>query len=87
MKKFFLAAIAVGALSTVAFASNDSSLPYDYGTGFVKPMQQIQSPRVMKKKIYKSTSTSSVGSVSSTGSVSDVERILEKSGDNHDFSQ
>lgn len=88
MKKFLLAAAAVAALSTAAYADNagakmtDSNSP-DYSS----TIKDYPAPHVLKKKIYSSNSTSSVGSVSSTGNVSDEERILEKNGNSHDVSQ
>jgi hypothetical protein len=87
MKKFLLAALAISALSTAAFASNDNSLPNGNTPDLVLSVNQnATAPVVVKKKLHYAQSTATVNSVSETGNVNDVERILEKGGDSHDAS-
>jgi hypothetical protein len=86
MKKFLLLAVTLGALSTVAVASNDNSTPYRSYPDLVVPLNQNAVPKVMKKKIYNSESNSITNSIGETGNVSEKDRILEKGGNDHDVS-
>jgi hypothetical protein len=87
MKKFLFATLAIGVLSTAAFASNDNSLPYGNTPDLVLPLNQDATPKIVaKKKIYYGQSSSTVNSVDETGNVNDIDRILEKGGDSHDVS-
>jgi hypothetical protein len=84
MKKFLLAAVAVGALSTGAFAANDDSMPYTGHQYDVQSYSNKVTPNIAKKRFLYGESTSTINSFGETGNVSEKERILEKGGDNHD---
>ncbi len=87
MKKFLLVAAAISVLSTAAFAANENSLQNGNTPDLVLPVNQNSNPPAMfKKKLNYAQSTANVESVQETGNVSDVQRILEKGGDNHDVS-
>lgn len=85
MKKFLLAAVAVAALSTSAFAANEHSQQYGNTPDLVLPFNGNATGKVMiKKKLYYGQSTSTINSVGETGNVSELDRILEKNGNSHD---
>ena len=85
MKKLLLAALAVTALSTAAFAANDNSLQYGNTPDLVLPLNGNANDKVVvKKKLYYGQSSSTINSIGETGNVSEEDRILEKNGNNHD---
>jgi hypothetical protein len=81
MKKILIAALAVTAMSTSAFAANDNSLQYGNTPDLVLP---LNNGATAKKKIYYGESNSTINTVGETGNVSEEDRILEKNGNNHD---
>lgn len=85
MKKLLLAALAVTALSTAAFAANDNSLQYGNTPDLVLPLNGNATDKVAaKRKIYYGETSSTINSIGETGNVSEEDRILEKNGNNHD---
>jgi hypothetical protein len=84
MKKLLLAAVAIGALSTAAFAANDNSVPYSGHQYDVQSYSNKVTPKIARKRVLYGESTSTVDSFSETGNVSEIDRILEKNGDSHD---